>query len=63
MLKNLKTILRLLLRNNTDVDLYLKCLFFVYRTKQTIGKNKNYFITIEQLEILAEGDIPEKYVE
>jgi len=44
-----------------DLDLYLKCFFFASKLNQTVGKEKYFFVTIEQMELLADGLIPEKY--
>ena len=44
-----------------DLDIYFRCFYFSKNNNQTIGKNREYFITIEQLELLLGNEEPTPY--
>jgi len=36
------------------LDIYLQCFYYALNKKQTVGKEKYYYITIEQLQTLID---------
>jgi hypothetical protein len=49
------------IKMDRDLEIYAKCFSFAENNNQTIGKDKMYFVTIEQLELLLGNEEPTPY--